>query len=409
MGIFDLFKGKKQARNRNYLIEIRFSGYAKDSIKELKDGISKNFHVTNRKIIPHVSLVGPLSTNNEKRLIRAVVDIAKNYKLIKLNLDRVGHFEDRVIFVKIIPSEELEQLRVDLVDELDEFCDLSPFDKEKPFKYHATLVLHDIHHKFNKIWDYVQTWEIPKIEQYVLRITILTERRKILKEYDLILGKTLDRIQSLDKYIFKKTMKKLEKIRIGLPPPIFKFNEITNKEKIYFLSDTHFDHHNIIRYCRRPFHSTGQMNQELLTRWNHTVSQNESIYFLGDMTYGHRRHPIDYWLGKLNGDVLFIRGNHDTDIINRATVTPERTGIEYGGYQFLLMHHPYRPFGYDGWIIHGDKHNNSLKRYPFINQKNKTVNVCSELVNYTPLSLGRLISLIETGYSFRTINEQIKD
>jgi len=189
----------------------------------------------------------------------------------------------------------------------------------------------------------------------------------------------------------------------------FKFKEITNKDNTYFLSDTHFDHKNIIRYCRRPFHSAGQMNRELLARWNDTVSENESIYFLGDMAYGHRRHPIDYWLGKLNGDVNFIRGNHDTDIINRATVTPERTGIQFGNYQFLLMHHPYRPFGYNGWIIHGDKHNNSLKRYPFINQKYKTVNVCAELVNYTPLSLDRLISLIETGYSFRTINEQIKD
>lgn len=405
MGIFDLFKGKKQARNQNYLIEIRFSGYAKDSIKELKEGISRNFHVTNRKIIPHVSLVGPLSTNNEKRLIRAVVDIAKNYKLIKLKLDGVGYFRNDVIYVKIEPSEQLERLRVELVDELKEFCDLSPFDHEEPFKYHATLVLHDIHHKFKKIWDYVQTWEIPKIEQYVLRITILTERRKILKEYDLILEKTLDRNQSLDKEIFKKTMKKLEKIRIGLPPPTFKFNKITNKDKIYFFSDTHFDHANIIRYCRRPFHSTGQMNRELLARWNDTVGENESIYFLGDMTYGHRRHPIDYWLGKLNGEVNFIRGNHDTDIINRATITPERTGIEFDGYQFLLMHHPYRPFGYDGWIIHGDKHNNSLKRYPFINQKTKTVNVCAELVNYTPLSLDKLIQMIESGKNYNTIND----
>ena len=402
-----MFKGKKHTRYRDYLIEIRFSGYAKDSIKELKDGISKNFHVTNKKIIPHVSLVGPLSTNNEKRLIRTVVDVAKNYKLIKLKLDGIGHFDDNVIFVKINPSDELEQLRINLVEELDEFCNLNDRLDKNPFTYHATIVLHDMHHKFNKIWNYVQTWEIPKIEQYVLRITILTERRKILKEYDFVLEKTLDRTQSLDREIFKKTIKKLEKIRNGLPQPVFKFNEITNKDKIYFFSDAHFDHSNIIRYCRRPFHSTGQMNRELVARWNNVVGENESIYFLGDMTFGRRRHPIDYWLGKLNGDVNFIRGNHDTDIINRATVTPERSGIQYGDYKFLLMHHPYRPFGYDGWIIHGDKHNNSLKRYPFINQKTKTVNVCAELVNYTPLSLDRLISLLDTGFSFRTINEQI--
>ena len=68
------------------------------------------------------------------------------------------------------------------------------------------------------------------------------------------------------------------------------------------------------------------------------------------------------------------------------------------------MHDPYRPKGYDGWIIHGDRHNNDLDNYPFINQKNKTVNVCAELVDYSPLSLERLIDLIDTGRSYKTVN-----
>lgn len=413
MGLFDLFKGKKHTRNHDYLIEIRFSGYVKDSIRELKDGISRNFHVTRKKIIPHITLVGPLSTNDEKRLIQEVVKIAKNYRLIKLKLDGFGHFGNDVIYVKIKPSDELEQLRVNLVDKLEEFCSLSDFDKSD-FTYHATIVLHNIDRKFNKIWDYLQTWKIPELEQYVLRITILTERRKILKEYDLVLKKTLNRSQALDKKTFHKSIKELQKIREKSEKenkeskPVFTFNEITNKEKVYFFSDAHFDHRNIIRYCRRPFHSAGQMNRELIANWNNVVGENETIYFLGDMSYGRRRHPIDYWLGKLNGQVNFIRGNHDTDIINRATIIPERYGIKFEDYKFLLMHHPYsRPFGYNDWIIHGDKHNNSLQKYPFINQKTKTVNVCAELVNYTPLSLDRLISLLDTGFSFRTINEQI--
>lgn len=70
------------------------------------------------------------------------------------------------------------------------------------------------------------------------------------------------------------------------------------------------------------------------------------------------------------------------------------------------MHDPHRPFGYEGWIIHGDKHNNNLDKYPFINQENRTVNVSAELVNYTPLSLERLVSLIETGDSYNTIDEK---
>lgn len=68
------------------------------------------------------------------------------------------------------------------------------------------------------------------------------------------------------------------------------------------------------------------------------------------------------------------------------------------------MHDPHRPNGYGGWIIHGDKHNNNLKEFPFINQKNKAVNVCAELVDYSPIDIERLIMLIETGRSYNTIN-----
>lgn len=406
MGILDIFKEKKHKRSHSYLIEIRMSGFVKDSIREIKEGISRNFHVTKRKIIPHVTLVGELSTNDGKKLVKDVVDISKKYQCIKFQLDGFDHFRKDVIIVKIKPSEELEQLRTELVKKLSKYCNLSPFDPRTKFDYHATIVLHDIDHKFEKIWDYVQTWKIPKIEQYVVRITILTEKRKILHEYDLMLKKNLDRQQSLDKKTFRKTIDALKK-KCKEPMHSDDCLEITNSKQMFLFSDAHFDHRKIIGYCRRPFRTVESMNKELLSNWNHSVRESDSIYFLGDMTYGKRRRPIDYWLGKLNGDVHYIRGNHDTDKIERASVIPTRFCIRYGDYKFLLMHDPYRPHGYDGWIIHGDKHNNSMERYPFINQKTKTVNVCAEMVNYTPQSLDGIISLIETGKSFRTINEPI--
>ena len=192
----------------------------------------------------------------------------------------------------------------------------------------------------------------------------------------------------------------MEKIRETIDR---KFEDVTNHE-VNFISDTHFDHKNIIRYCNRPFNSTRQMNQTLVKNWHDTVGNDDHVFFLGDMSYGKDRRPIDYWLGKLNGKISYIRGNHDKDIINRATIIHSHYGIKYNDYKFLLMHDPHRPKGYDGWIIHGDKHNNNLKEYPFINQKNKTVNVCAELVDYTPLSLDRLIMLIETGRSYNTVN-----
>lgn len=405
MGVFDLFKDKPK-KTRQYLIEIRLSGFVKDSMRELKGAISKNFHVSQRKIIPHISLVGPIYTDDEKKLVKEVVKVAKKFELISLKLDGFGHFDNNVIFVKIKPSDELEKFRIELADKLKGFCNLSEFDLEPDFKYHATIVMHDIYRKFDRISDFLQSWKFPEMKHYVVRISIINERRKILNEYDLMLGKLLSRSQALDKKIFHRTIAELEKIRISIEEPLTKnFVDLTNKEEIYVFSDAHFDHANIIRYCRRPFHSVRQMNEKLKQNWNYTVKEYETIFYLGDMVGGRPRHPIDYWLGHLNGEKLFIRGNHDTDIITRATVIPSRYGIKYGSYEFLLSHDPHRPLGYDGWIIHGDKHNNSMYRYPFINQETKTVNVCAEMVNYTPITLSKLISLLETGKNYRTIND----
>lgn len=395
------FSSKFADTNPHYLIEFRFSGHAKDEINELKQNIAKNFHLSGKRTIPHVTIVGPLSTDDPKKLLNEVKNVCKNYSIVRLYLDGFGSFERRVIFVKIKPTHELEQLRLELITRLEKFCTLSTYDKESPFSYHATLVMNNIENKFDKIWNYLQTWKIPEMEQHVIRVSVITQRRKILAEYDLLQGKILDRSKSLDKKTFRKTIEKLQKIR---EPQEIKFRDVSNSEKIFVFSDAHFDHGNIIRYCDRPFENTLQMNRKLLDNWNKTIGENDHVYYLGDMTYGRNRHPIDYWLGKLSGQKFFIRGNHDIDSITRATVVHNGYGIVYKNYKFLLRHDPYRPLGYDGWIIHGDKHNNHLDEYPLINQKNKTVNVSSELVHYTPLNLEKIISLIETGRSFRTLD-----
>jgi len=386
--------------SNSYLIEFRFSCDAKKAIKEVKKGIKKNFGVTRRKIVPHISLVGPVYTNDQKRLVKEIKDVCKQYALVKFKLTNFDNFEDRVIFVKIKPSEELKKLRIEMAQRLQTFCTLSELDYDDKFTFHATLVLKDIQRKFDRIWKYLQTWKL-EMEQHVLRITILKNKR-ILAEYDLLLKKMLTRSQALDPKIFKETLKKLEKKR---EKSEIKFENVTKRGKICVFSDTHFDHENIItKFVYRPFRNTRHMNETMKKNWNNAVNENGTMFYLGDMSYSKYRRSIDFWLGKLNGEIFYIRGNHDSDIITGATVLPNRYGIKYKDYKFLLMHDPHRPFGYEDWIIHGDKHNNDLKKYPFINQKNKTVNVCAELVNYSPITLDKLILLIETRRSYKTID-----
>jgi calcineurin-like phosphoesterase family protein len=161
---------------------------------------------------------------------------------------------------------------------------------------------------------------------------------------------------------------------------------------VWLISDTHFGHSNIIGYCARPFSDVREMNSILIHNWNATVDKRDTVYFLGDILFGYGSGSKDYWLSKLSGNIVYIRGNHDKDKQN----TKPYEKLEYKGHRFLLVHDPDDlPFRWDDWIIHGDKHNNNLEAYPFINWKKKTINVCAEVVKYRPINFDKIIEIIK--------------
>ena len=59
----------------------------------------------------------------------------------------------------------------------------------------------------------------------------------------------------------------------------FKYND---GSKIFFTSDTHFDHANIIKFCDRPFKDVEEMNWKLIKNWNDKVPQDGLVFHLGD-------------------------------------------------------------------------------------------------------------------------------
>lgn len=83
---------------------------------------------------------------------------------------------------------------------------------------------------------------------------------------------------------------------------------------IYFTSDWHFSHKNIVKFCptfRTPFNSIDDMDKELIERWNATINPDDVVYNLGDVSFSHDLKAIEKTLSQLNGKHHLILGNHD--------------------------------------------------------------------------------------------------
>lgn len=161
-------------------------------------------------------------------------------------------------------------------------------------------------------------------------------------------------------------------------------------EKTWFISDTHFFHANIIKYCNRPFASVEEMNEKLIENWNNVVGKDDLVWHLGDFVFGKdkigRSKEI---LSRLNGKVNLVLGNHDLqghDSIkqyydagfNRVYDKP----VLINNF-FILSHEPIQ------WVKDGDPyasiygHVHDMEVYKTFTKN--TCCVCVERWNYKPI------------------------
>ncbi|MHB8104617.1 MAG: 2'-5' RNA ligase family protein [Dehalococcoidales bacterium] len=206
----------------SFLIEFRMHGYAKEFAKEMIYSVAKEFKVkgvTKKRVVPHICLYGPGRTDNIRKVVSAVEKVGRNYRLVPFNIIGFGYFDTpkKVIYLNISPSQQLEELRWKLSQELRKVSISQSRDSRKNHAFHATVAFRDIDLKFNRIWHYLENKKQPNINQHLLRITIIGAHRKIVCEYDLVLKKLLNRREALSKRLWRKTINKLREIQ-GLQP-----------------------------------------------------------------------------------------------------------------------------------------------------------------------------------------------
>jgi len=142
---------------------------------------------------------------------------------------------------------------------------------------------------------------------------------------------------------------------------------------IWFTSDTHFRHQNIIRYCTRPFGDIEFHDQELIKRWNNKVHPDDVVYHLGDFAFG----SPEQWqriIESLNGCINLVKGNHDhSDKLKKLKELPGKNLNFLGHYHeikvddeemdvtqvIVLFHYPIESWNkrhHGSWHLHGHCH-----------------------------------------------------
>lgn len=84
--------------------------------------------------------------------------------------------------------------------------------------------------------------------------------------------------------------------------------------KLFFTSDLHFSHKNIIKFCptfRPKTDDIDEHDKYLIQLWNNTISPDDIVYNLGDVSFSHNLKHIEKLLSQLNGQHHLILGNHD--------------------------------------------------------------------------------------------------
>ena len=81
---------------------------------------------------------------------------------------------------------------------------------------------------------------------------------------------------------------------------------------LFFTSDEHYGHKNILGFCNRPFRDTTEHIEESIRRHNEKVPKGARVYHVGDMFWRTLclKDAMNI-MDRLNGTHYFVWGNHD--------------------------------------------------------------------------------------------------
>ena len=179
---------------------------------------------------------------------------------------------------------------------------------------------------------------------------------------------------------------------------------------IFYTADQHFGHTNIIKYCKRPWATSEEVDALLIERWNEVVGPDDTVFHLGDFALCGKNAARSYF-EQLNGTIFILanRQHHDYSWLPVRSIDRwGRSAVGTPWIHFLpplythnpldfldtvtplivLCHYPLQIWDrkyYGAWHLHGHSHG-KLPRIP------GRMDVGVDAVpNYAPISLDEVI------------------
>ena len=168
---------------------------------------------------------------------------------------------------------------------------------------------------------------------------------------------------------------------------------------IFFTSDLHFGHANVLRLCERPFETIEEMNETFIENWNDRVTGRDSVYIVGDLFF--RCEDPEAILRRLRGKKHLITGNHDGSWMCKTDTGKYFKSIELmsvisdGLRAITLCHYPLLTWNHakKSYMVHGHIHaKTDMDFWPLIAARENVLNAGVDINGFQPVTFDELLA-----------------
>ena len=139
-----------------YVIVSVVKGDAGNFNNNLRKEVFEKFHAKSSKLPAHFTIKAPFECDLIDEVDNVIENFCNNHNKAKYTLEDYGHFDNRVVYMKVHMSEEGKILHNNLIDELEkiDFINFKSYDGKKKV-FHVTISSKKIKKIYDELWDYV--------------------------------------------------------------------------------------------------------------------------------------------------------------------------------------------------------------------------------------------------------------